>query len=200
MIHVSTDSVFDGLRGNYTEEDSPNPVGVYSRTKLEGEQAVADAFPDAIITRVNLIGWSLSGDRSLAEFFFKNLRQGKRVMGFTDVFFCPLLANHLAGIFVSMLESDLSGLYHVVGPDCLSKYAFGVRLAKRFSLDETLIAPTSITQAGLKASRSPNLSLSSTKLIRALGQSLPSLSTGLDKLYALYAQGYPEMLHSMGLA
>ena len=103
MVHVSTDSVFDGRRGNYSEDDPPNPPGVYSRTKLEGELAVAEADPHAIIARVNLFGWSLSGKRNLAEFFFNNLSQGKQVMGFTDVFFCPVLVNDLAWIFVKML-------------------------------------------------------------------------------------------------
>jgi dTDP-4-dehydrorhamnose reductase len=199
LLHVSTDAVFDGLRGDYTEEDIATPVGVYSRTKLEGELAVAKADPRAIIARVNLFGWSLTGNRSLAEFFFNNLSLGKQVMGFTDVFFCPLLVNDLADIFIKMLEKDLSGLYHVVSSESLSKYDFGFRLAQRFSLDSGLINPTSVTQSGLKASRSPNLTLRSDKLATALGESLPKLSTGLDKLYTLYQQGYPQMLHSFGV-
>ena len=72
-------------------------------------------------------------------------------MGFTDVFFCPLLANDLADIFVQMLEMNLSGLYHVVSSESLSKYDFGVRLAQRFNLDSGLINPTSVAQSGLKA-------------------------------------------------
>ncbi len=198
LVHVSTDSVFDGWLGNYSEEDSPTPVGVYSRTKLDGELAVAEADPTAIIARVNLFGWSQSGNRSLAEFFFNNLSQGNQVMGFTDVCFCPLLANDLADIFVRMLERGLSGLYHVVSSESLSKYDFGIRLAHRFDLDTSLINPTSIAKAGLKAVRSPNLSLRSDKLAHELGKSLPRVSTGLDKLFKLYQQGYPHMLRSLG--
>ena len=197
LLHVSTDSVFDGLRGNYTEQDIPTPVGVYSRTKLAGEQAVAEVCPDAIITRVNLYGWSLPGNRSLAEFFFNNLSQGKPVMGFTDVCFCPLLVNHLAVLFVKMLERNLSGLYHVVSSEALSKYDFGVRLAHRFDLDPKLINPTSISRSGLKVARSPNLSLRTDKLAGALGQLIPNISTGLDQLFTLYQQGYPQILRSM---
>ncbi len=199
LIHVSTDSVFDGLRGDYSEQDPPNPVGVYSRTKLNGELAVLEADPTAIIARVNLFGWSLTGKRSLAEFFFNNLSLGKQVMGFTDVFFCPLLANHLAGIFVNMLEQNLSGLYHVVSSESLSKYDFGMRLAEQFGLDGNLINPTSVKQSGLKAVRSPNLKLRSDKLAQTLGKSLPNLSTGLEQLYTLYQQGYPQMLRNMEL-
>jgi dTDP-4-dehydrorhamnose reductase len=199
LVHISTDSVFSGLRGDYSEEDIPTPVGVYSHTKLNGELAVAEADPTAIIARVNLFGWSLTGNRSLAEFFFNNLRLKKHVMGFTDVYFCPLLANDLAHIFLRMLEENLSGLYHVVSSESLSKYDFGLRLAQRFNLDGTLINPTSVTMSGLKATRSPNLTLRSDKLSRALGESLPRLSTGLDRLYTLYQQGYPQMLHNMEL-
>lgn len=199
MLHVSTDAVFDGLRGDYTEGDVATPVGVYSCTKLEGEQAVAEANPNAIIARVNLFGWSITGKRSLAEFFFNNLSTGQQVMGFTDVLFCPLLANDLADIFVNMLEKNLNGLFHVVSSESLSKYDFGVRLARRFNLDSSLIIPTSVVDSGLKAFRSPNLTLRSDKLAHALGKSLPMLSTGLDKLYTLYQQGYPQMLRSLGL-
>jgi dTDP-4-dehydrorhamnose reductase len=197
LVHVSTDSVFDGLRGDYTEQDQPNPVGVYSRTKLEGERAVAEANPSAIIARVNLIGWSMAGNRSLAEFFFNNLSQGKQVMGFTDVCFCPLLANDLADIFIRMLEHDLHGVYHVVSSEALSKYEFGMRLAHRFDFDPSLIRPTSVRKSDLKARRSPNLSLRTDKLAEALGTPLPRVSTGIIKLYTLYQQGYPQLLHSL---
>lgn len=197
LVHVSTDSVFDGLRGDYSEDDIPSPVGEYSRTKLDGELAIAEADPTAIIARVNLYGWSLTGNRSLAEFFFNNLRLHKQCMGFTDVFFCPLHANDLADLFVRMLEMRLSGLYHVVSSESLSKYDFGMRLAQRFDLDGSLIIPTSVTEAGLKATRSPNLTLRSDKLANALGEPLPRLSTGLDKFYTLYQQGYPQLLHNM---
>jgi dTDP-4-dehydrorhamnose reductase len=197
LIHISTDSVFDGQRGDYNEEDTPRPLGVYSTTKLHGERLVAEAYPQAIIARVNLFGWSLTGDRSLAEFFFYNLSQKKSVMGFIDVYFCPLLANDLASIFEAMFEKKLSGVYHVVSPESLSKYDFGMRLAQRFNLDSRLINPTSVTQSGLKATRSLNLTLRSEKLARELGESLPRLSTSLDKLFALYQQGYPQLLWNM---
>lgn len=194
LLHVSTDAVFDGQRGNYTEDDAPNPLSVYARTKLEGEYAVAQANPQAIIARVNLFGWSLTGKRSLAEFFFYNLQAGKPVMGFTDVFFCPLLANQLAEIFLQMLSLRLSGLHHVVSRDCISKYDFGLSIAHKFGFNESLISPTSVEQGGLKAARSPNLTLNTHKLSTALGEPLPGISAGLEQFYTLYQQGYPQML------
>jgi dTDP-4-dehydrorhamnose reductase len=199
LLHVSTDAVFDGQGRDYTEEDIPNPLGVYARSKLDGERAVAQANPDAIIARVNLFGWSLGGKRSLAEHFFYTLSAGKPVMGFYDVFFCPLLANDLGLIFLKMLDAGLSGLYHVVSSECTSKYAFGVEIARRFDLDEGLVMPTSVHQGGLKAPRSPNLTLRADKLIHDLGEPLPGLSAGLERFYTLYQQRYPQALSLMSL-
>ena len=194
LVHISTDAVFDGSQGGYTETDPPNPLGVYARTKLEAELAVAAADPSAIIARVNLFGWSMDGNRSLAEFFFNNLSAGKHVNGFTDVIFCPLLVNDLSAILEQMLILGLSGVYHTVSSECLSKHDFGVRLAGRFGLDTNLITPISVQQAGFKVARAPNLNLSTEKLSGALGEPLPSISPMLDRFYTLYQQGYSQML------
>ncbi len=196
LLHVSTDAVFDGLRGDYYEDDQPNPLSVYARTKLAAEQAVAQANPEAVIARVNLFGWSASGRRSLAEFFFNQLSAGRDVQGFTDVLFCPMLANHLGKLFLEMLGAGLSGLYHVVGSRSLSKYAFGCAIARRFGLDERLIHPVSVQSSGLAAARSPNLTLNTEKLCRDLGHPLPSYVEGLDLFYHQYQQGYPQQLLS----
>ena len=200
LLHVSTDAVFDGKRGDYTEGDQPHPVGVYSQTKLAGEQAVLEAAPQAIVARVNLFGYSVTGKRSLGEFFLYNLQTGRPVLGFTDVFFCPLLANDLAGIFLHMLEAGLSGLYHVVSSECLSKYEFGLRIARRFDLDEKLIQPTSVSQAELRAARAPNLSLRTEKLTQALGRTTPTVKAGVERFYQLYQEGYPGFIRELGNA
>ena len=197
LIHVSTDAVFDGQVGDYREQDVPNPLGVYARSKLAGEQAVAASNPQAIIARVNLFGWSLFGKRSLAEFFFNNLSANKPCMGFTDVFFCPMLANDLGMVFLKMLEAGLSGLYHTVGSQCLSKYEFGIQLARRFGFDDGLVIPTSVEDSGLTAVRSPNLTLRTDKLVHALGEPLPNVSTGLEKFYTQYQQGYPQQIRRL---
>ena len=196
LVHISTDAVFDGRLGSYREIDAPNPLSLYARTKLNGERAVLAANPEAIVARVNLFGWSLSGKRSLAEWFFNNLSSGNRMQGFTDVFFCPLLANDLAKILLVMLEKGLQGLYHV-SSECTSKFDFGVRLARQFDFDESLIEPTSIAKARLVAPRSPDLSLNSSKLTQELGESPPVLKEGLERFHAQYLSGYPEFIRQM---
>jgi len=198
LLHVSTDAVFDGQKGNYTEADAPNPPNVYAQTKLDGERAVAQANPDALIARVNLFGFSPTGRRSLAEFFLYNLMDGKRVNGFTDMFFCPMLVNDIAPIFFKMLDGGLTGLYHVFSSECLSKYDFGVRIAARFGLDAGLIAPVSVEAGGLVAQRSPNLRMSVAKLAADLGEELPTVSGMLDHFRALYEGGWAERVRGLG--
>ena len=197
FLHLSTDAVFDGTKdGAYTEDDEPNPLGAYSQTKLEGERAVQEANPNAIIARVNFYGWSLTNRRSLGEFFVNNLSEGRNVNGFTDVIFCPMWVNHLAQTLVEMLERDLHGLYHVVGAQAMNKYQFGVEVARRFGLRESLIAPQSVESSSLTAKRSHNLWLSVHKLSTALGHEIPNFSTGLDGFYTQFQQGYPQKIRS----
>ncbi len=197
LVHISTDAVFDGLSiAFYKEEDAPNPLSVYAKTKLNGERAVLAENPDAIVARVNFYGWSLSGRRSLAEFFHHNLTHNKSMTGFTDVKFCPMLANDTARTLVKMLKKGLSGLYHVVGPQAMSKYQFGVEIARKFGLRAGEISPKSINTSSLNARRSNNLCLSVHKISTALGEALPEFSTGLNEFFTQYQQGYPQKIRS----
>jgi len=197
FVHISTDAVFDGTKeGIYTEEDEPSPPGIYSQTKLDGERAVGQVNPQAIIARVNFFGWSLGGQRSLGEFFIHNLSEGKNVNGFTDVLFCPMLVNHTARLLLEMLQRDLSGLYHVVGAQAMSKYQFGVEVARTFGLREHLISPKSVLSSSLTAKRSHNLWLSTHKLSTDLRHEIPLFSTGLAEFYTQFQQGYPQKIRS----
>ena len=200
FVHISTDAVFDGKKdGFYSEEDTPNPLGIYSKTKLEGERAVLSEDENAIVVRVNFYGWSLGGRRSLAEFFFRNLTNNKSMSGYTDVVFCPMLVNDTARVLVKMLKNGLGGLYHLVGPQAMSKYQFGVEIARKFSLEESEISPKSILSSSLSARRAHNLCLSTHKLSTDLGQSLPEFSTGLNEFYTQYEQDYPQKIRNYAL-
>jgi dTDP-4-dehydrorhamnose reductase len=195
MVHISTDAVFDGQRGSYTEEDQPNPLSVYGRTKLEGEQGVLAANPRALVLRVNFYGYSLSGRRSLAEFFLNNLIAGQPLKGFTDVHFCPLYVADLVDVIFASLASGLEGLYHAVSPECLSKYDFGRRIADKFGLDGNLIQPVSVNDGNLLAKRSPNLTLRVGKLQQA-GVDLPGQAEGLEHFHRHFRHGFPELVKS----
>jgi dTDP-4-dehydrorhamnose reductase len=197
LVHISTDSVFDGTKdGVYTEADIPNPPGVYSATKLQGERNVFSAYPQAVVARVNFFGWSLSGTRSLSEFFFNHLSAGNQVNGFTDVWFCTMFVGDLADTLVRMLEKNLSGLYHTVGSEAITKYEFGLRIARQFGFDEDLVQPISVEESGLTARRSHNLRLSVHKLSTDLGIEIPDVSTGIEKFYTQLQQGFPQKMRS----
>ncbi len=197
LVHISTDAVFDGQKGDYTENEEPKPLSIYAQTKRDGELAVLEANPDALVARVNFYGWSISGTRSLAEFFVNNLSEGKDVKGFTDIHFCPIMVLDLAATLTEAVEKNLAGLYHCVGPKGMSKYDFGVAIARQFGFEEKLVHPASVQDGGLKAARSPNLTLSTRKLAEALGHPLPEFVQGLVKFHDQYRHGFPQMIRSL---
>jgi dTDP-4-dehydrorhamnose reductase len=194
MVHISTDSVFDGRKGDYSETDATNPLNTYARSKLAGELAVSAAYPDALIARVVFYGWSLGGGRSLSEFFFYNLSAGKPVQGFTDAIFCPLEVITLSELLLGMIEKELSGLYHVYSAEPISKYEFGVRIARRFGLDERLIEPAVIADGRLAARRASNLTMRVERLAHALGCGLPGQDAGIERLYRTWRAGWADQI------
>lgn len=197
LVHISTDAVFDGRRGNYTEVDTPHPVNAYARSKLDGERAVAEACPSAAIVRTNIYGWNALPKRSLAEWFLENLEAGRPCNGFTDVKTTPILVNDLSEMLLNLAASKLSGIYHIAGSECLSKYDFGLRLAAIFSLDAGLIHPSSVEEAGLEARRSKGLCLNSGKAQAALGFRLPMADEGLRRFRELRQAGLPRRLQGL---
>ena len=116
--------------------------------------------------------------------------------GFTDVIFCPMLVNDTARVMIRMLQKGLSGLYHLVGPQAMSKYQFGVEVARKFGLKESGISPRSIHTSNLTVKRSHNLSLSTNKIVMDLGTPLPEFSTGLNEFFTQYEQGYPQKIRA----
>jgi dTDP-4-dehydrorhamnose reductase len=194
LLFVSTDSVFDGRQGPYTELDDPNPLNTYARSKLAGERAVADEHPGAVIVRTNLFGWSPAQKKSLAEWFFLKLMEGDHCMGFADIYFSPVYAPELASIFVQMLDQNLEGLYHIPGDECISKYEFGRRLASVFGLDTSLIHSTPSTNFHGTAERPKKTCLNGSKIERTLGITLPNLEEGLKRFRADYEGGLFQSL------
>lgn len=186
LVHISTDSVFDGRRGNYAEDDETGPVNVYARSKLDGERAVRDAFPEALILRTNFIGISQSRKAGLADWITTRLESGERIQGFADVIFAPLLANELARIILAAIDSRLEGLYHASARDACSKYDFACRLAAALGLDGGLVDRAVVADANLAAPRPLNISLSPLRLESALGRPMPSVEDAISGYAALH--------------
>ena len=197
LVHISTDAVFEGGPGPHAETDEACPINVYGESKLAGEQAVAEVDPQAAIIRTNFYGWSPPGRSSLAEWFLENLRQGKPRPGFTDIVISPLLVNQLAGLLLSVLVAGLSGIYHIASHDAISKYELGVRLAKVFQFEASLIHPVDSEQAGLRAARPKDLSLRVGKIERDLDTRMSDTSVGIADLRKLEHAGYRERLEAL---
>lgn len=195
LAHISTDSVFDGQSGDYREDDLAEPINVYGETKLAGERALLRGNPTALVLRTSLFGWGPDGHRGLAHWFTHRLQAGQSCSGFADVYFSPLYAPHLAQAILELLERRASGLYHLPGRTCLSKYEFGLRLAHALELDSRLVVPGTLEQAALGAKRAKRLCLSGTKVEAALGHRLPEIDRGLRELAhdrELWGAGQPD--------
>lgn len=196
-IHISTDALFDGRQGLHAETDEAHPINTYGQSKLEGEQAVVDANPQAAIVRTNFYGWSPPGRSSLAEWFLEYLRQGKPRPGFTDIRINPMLVNQLAVLLLHVLEAGLSGIYHIASRDSITKYELGVKIAQAFELDADLVQPTESKHAGLQAARPKDLSLEVGKIERDLGVQMPEVNDGVTSLRRLEQEDYRGRLQSL---
>jgi dTDP-4-dehydrorhamnose reductase len=196
FIYISTDSVFDGKRGGYVEIDQPAPVNVYARSKLAAEREIQSRNPMSTIVRVNIYGWNAQNKESLAERILSRLEEGRDVPGFTDVCFNPLLANDLAVILFAMLQRELTGLYHVVGSERITKFEFARRVAATFGFDPARITPCQVKDMNLKAERPLDVSLNTEKIGRALGRSMPTVDSGLRAFRELRDRGYSQQLKS----
>jgi dTDP-4-dehydrorhamnose reductase len=180
LLHFSTDAVFDGTLKFPSEMSLPNPISVYGMTKLIGEQNVLDSGCDFIIARVNFFGYS-HNKMSVFKFFLDALKNDNIVYGYTDVKFTPLYIGYLVDIIINLIEENLSGLYHIVGSELVSKYEFGVMVAQNFGYSTQNIKP-SLSNIDLGSDyRSKNLGLSNSK-IKKLGIRIPSLNEGLIRL------------------
>lgn len=179
LIYISTDYVFDGKVGFYSEENSPNPVNVYAKTKLEGEQAVADACDDYIITRTCIFGWNIQNKHSFVERIIGDLKKGNRIKIFSDQVFSPIYTGRLSIVLAKMIEKKLKGLYHVGSCESVSKYDFANRVSDIFKLDDSLIIPIKTEAVQLKAKRPKNVSLRVEKIEKSLGFKMPSVNESL---------------------
>ncbi len=182
LIHISTDHLFGGTRPMYKEEDTPEPLNTYARTKLLAEQWVAEAHPAALIVRTNFFGWGHRFRQSFSDWIIYNLLRGEALTLFDDVFITPTLADSLARSTHRLMERDASGIFNVVGDERVSRHEFAQRLAKVFNLPEALIRRGRISQAKLTARRPSDMSLDNAKARTVLGGSLGTLDEYLEGL------------------
>ena len=152
IIFISTDYVFDGTKGYYTEEDKPNPLSYYAKTKLEAEKIIQSLDVNYIIARPSVIyGWNpneVSGLKSssgksvnFVVWALQKLEKGEEIKAVTDQYSSPTLADNLAEALLVMASSEKQGIYHTAGKDCVNRYEFTLKIAEVFGLDKSLIKP-----------------------------------------------------------
>jgi len=196
LIHISTDSVFDGTKGDYKEDDIPNPINIYGKTKLEAEQKISSIHPHSCIVRTNIYGWNKRDKFSLAEWMLNKLTNNEELPALKDVYFSPILVNDLVEVLFKLQEKKYEGIIHITGSETCSKLDFAYMIAEVFNLDKSLIKPVNIHELGLKASRGKNTSLNVSKAEKNLKEHLPKVKEGLEKMKKLREEGYIEELKS----
>ena len=176
MIYISTDSVFSGQptahgpAGNYTEQDPTDPNTVYGESKLQGELH-AQTETNPLIVRTNFFGWSPTGHGSILEFFVNELRAKRNINGFTNFTTTSLYVQTLMDYIYQL--KDHAGIFHVTSRDAITKYEFGIKVAERFNLDQSLITPAELDTG-------KDISLNTEKLAGELSLVVDTQDQGLE--------------------
>jgi dTDP-4-dehydrorhamnose reductase len=179
VVYISTDYVFDGENGPYSEEDPTHPINIYGESKLAGEQ-FALSHPHNAVARVcvlyglekpNFVTWVINA-----------LRTNTPINVVSDQINTPTYAGSCARALLRLCELDLSGVYHVAGREQISRYAFAREIADVFGLDKKLINVTTTDTLKQQARRPMNSSLDVAKAEQALGLRLANVREGLTLL------------------
>lgn len=142
LIHFSTDYVFDGLRGPYTETDVPNPINYYGRTKLAGENLCRLSNIPCAIIRTNVVyGVSSYEHTDFAQWTLAKLREGEKFNVVTDQFSNPTLTDDLGLVVYRIILKERGGIYNAAGGEWLNRYEFACKIAHTFQFSSDIIHP-----------------------------------------------------------
>lgn len=132
FCYISTDHVFNGDRGAYTENDAVCPKHVYGRTKVQAEELVKSSRLPYVIVRPGLaIGQSVQGNKGPHDWLLSRLRKGLPSHLFTDEWRTPIWTESLAEKIIDLCMSDRSGIFHIAGSTRINRYELGLALARR---------------------------------------------------------------------
>ena len=178
FFFCSSDLVFDGRRGNYSEADAPNPLSVYSVTKVAAEKVVL-ANPRHTVLRLSLnFGRSPTRNRGFNEMLRADLAAGKNFSLFTDEFRCPIAAAVTARAIWELLRQRAAGLFHLCGADRLSRWEIANLLLPHWPALPGKIQPSSVRDYQ-GPPRPPDCSMNCAKVQRLLSFPLPGMAAAL---------------------
>jgi dTDP-4-dehydrorhamnose reductase len=162
LIYISTDYVFDGLQGNYCEQDAPSPLNYYGESKLAGERLVHEACPECLILRTSVLyGWNPTR-LNFVTWAVSELQEGRSINVVTDQRNTPTYSSDLAGMILRL--KDEQGVFHASGRERINRYDFTIKVAEAFGLDSSLINPISSGELRWTARRPVDSSLNVSKV------------------------------------
>lgn len=184
FIYISTDFVFDGEKGNYTEEDDTNPVSWYGFTKMQAEAMVqTSTIPWAIVRTCLVYGKVFDGTRSnIINWVRDSLQQGKTIKVVADQWRTPTYVEDLVKGILLIIKKKAEGVFHISGKDFLSPYMMAVQTAGYFKLDAGKIEKVdggTFTQPGRRPLKTGFVI---EKARRELGYEPISFEEGLEKM------------------
>jgi len=183
LTYVSTDYVFDGEKGLYSEEDEPNPESYYGYTKLKGEELTKEHSQEWCITRTSVIyGWGQTQKLNFATWIINNLKQQKEVKILTDQYVSPTLNSNLAEMLLEIVSRRITGIFHTAGATRASRHEFALKLAQIFELNTNLIKPAKMNELPWKAKRPKDSSLNVSKASALLNAKPLKLNEALKRM------------------
>ena len=183
---LSTEYVFDGRKLRYSEKDKPRPLSYFAMTKVVVEEML-DAFDLNYAVARTAVVYGVGGLNkvSFALWLVDKLRKGERVTIVNDQKSNPTFADNLAEQLIALYEKGATGVFHVSGRECLSRFDFSIEVARTFGLDESLISPVTTPQLHQIAPRPPTVNLSTAKVERVTNLPTLTVREGLDRLLSL---------------
>lgn len=163
VIYLSSDYVFDGYRGNYTETDIANPINVYGKTKSISEQIIKREINRHLIIRSSSFYGHSPSLRGFASEVIYSLYRNKKIYLAIDQIANPTDIKDLANAMIVLIKKNVLGICHVIGSQQISRYEFAMMIAKLFGFDPTLIISSTLRELSLKY-RPANISLRYNKL------------------------------------
>ncbi len=183
LIYISTDSVFDGKRGNYIETDKTNPLNYYAQSKIFGEDE-AKKNPNHLIIRTNIFGYNIPLKESLAEWAIVNFNQENKISGFTDVIFNAIYTKHFAEILYKVIQLDATGTINIASVNNISKYSFLKYLGANYFNKYDLIESSLSKKINFEIKRPMNTTLNVSKLLKITN--VPTVEEGIEELVKDY--------------
>lgn len=182
LVQLSTDYVFDGEKGPYSEDDPTHPVNFYGQTKLESENLIKQSGIDSLIVRTNVLyGFGKRVNKNSLLWLLDKLSAGEKIEVANDQFGNPTLADNLSECILEMVERNLSGVFHVGGAEYLSRYDFALKVADKFGFESANISSTKTKMLNQKAERPLRGGLKTEKARSALKTKLLNVEQGLDQ-------------------